>query len=74
MTKLFVIVSARDAIKDSYHLTLHRLLRPHVLVYLDAPADTVMKNIKARGNPWDKVNQKHLFSSSWQTAAVGIRE
>jgi len=46
--------ATRDAIKDSYHLTLHRLLRPHVLVYLDAPADTVMKNIKARGNPWDK--------------------
>jgi len=44
----------RSAIKQSYHIFLHRLQRPHVVVYLDAPVDTVMKNIKARGNPWDK--------------------
>jgi len=46
--------ATRDAIKKSYHIGLHRLQRPHVLVYLDAPAETVMRNIKARGNPWDK--------------------
>jgi len=46
--------ATRDALKQSYKLGLHRLQRPHVTVYLDAPVDTVMKNIKARGNPWDK--------------------
>jgi len=44
----------RDAIKHSYHIGLCHLQRPHVLVYLDASVDTVMRNIKARGNPWDK--------------------
>merc|ERR1712111_94893 len=44
----------RDAIKHSYHIGLCHLQRPHVLAYLDASVDTVMRNIKARGNPWDK--------------------
>ena len=46
---------ARNAIKDSYNLGLYMLLRPHVVVYLDASVDAVMKNVKERDNPWDKV-------------------
>jgi len=44
----------RIAYNDMTYRTLYYLQRPHVIIYLDAPAETVMKNIKARGNPWDK--------------------
>jgi len=33
---------------------LNEVLRPSLIVYLDAPVDVVQKNIKARGNEWDK--------------------
>jgi len=46
--------TTRNAIKDSYNLGLYMLLRPHVVVYLDASVDAVMKNVKERNNPWDK--------------------
>jgi len=44
----------RKAYKEAQYMTFFKLLRPHLIVYLDAPADVVMKNIKARGNAWDK--------------------
>jgi len=44
----------RTAYKDMTFRTLYYLQRPHVIIYLDAPAEAVMKNIKARGNAWDK--------------------
>jgi len=44
----------RIAYKTSHKWSMLHLLRPHVLIYLDAPVDVVMRNIKARGNPWDK--------------------
>lgn len=34
--------------------SLHNVFRPNVIVYLDAPLETVQRNIKARGNEWDK--------------------
>jgi len=46
--------TTRKAIKGFYKNSLHMLQRPHVVLYLDAPVETVMKNIKARNNPWDK--------------------
>lgn len=46
--------TTRSAYKESTFSTLYLLQRPHVIIYLDAPAEAVMKNIKARGNPWDK--------------------
>jgi len=46
--------TTRNAIKLSQKWGLINLLRPHLLVYLDAPTEVVMRNIKARGNPWDK--------------------
>lgn len=46
--------TTRNAVKLSQKWGLVHLLRPHLLVYLDAPTDVVMRNIKARGNPWDK--------------------
>ena len=49
------VIAARKAIKGFYKNSLHMLQRPHVVLYLDAPVETVMKNIKARNNPWDKV-------------------
>jgi len=42
------------AIKKIAHQGLYMLNRPHVILYLDAPAETVIKNIKERNNPWDK--------------------
>jgi len=42
------------AIKAIYRNGLYFLSRPHVVLYLDAPVETVMKNIKERNNPWDK--------------------
>jgi len=46
--------TTQKAIKTCYRQGLHFLLRPHVVLYLDAPVETVMKNIKERNNPWDK--------------------
>ena len=40
-----------DAMVDN---TLHHILRPNLIVYLDASVDAVMEKIKARGNEWDK--------------------
>jgi NADH dehydrogenase (ubiquinone) 1 alpha subcomplex subunit 10 len=34
--------------------TLFHVPKPNLMVYLDAPVDVVQKNIKARGNEWDK--------------------
>ena len=34
--------------------TLHHILRPNLIIYLDASVDAVMDKIKARGNEWDK--------------------
>merc|ERR1711976_267141 len=32
----------------------HKILRPNLVIYLDAPVDIVRRNIKARNNEWDK--------------------
>ena len=37
-----------------YEESLHFMLRPNLIVYLDASVDTAMKNIAAKGNEWDK--------------------
>jgi len=34
--------------------TLFHVFKPNLIVYLDAPADVVQKNLKAGGNEWDK--------------------
>lgn len=34
--------------------SLHHILRPNLILYLDAPVDVVQKKIEARGNEWDK--------------------
>jgi len=44
----------RHAYKNMLGFVMFQLLRPHLIVYLDAPSDVVMRNIKARGNAWDK--------------------
>lgn len=48
---------SRETRRTYYELTnntLRALLRPNLVIYLDAPVDVVQKNIKARGNEWDK--------------------
>jgi len=40
-----------DACLDN---SLHELLRPNLIIYLDASVDVAMKKISARGNEWDK--------------------
>jgi len=46
--------TTRTGYKAMQYRSIYYLQRPHVIIYLDAPAEAVMKNIKARGNPWDK--------------------
>ncbi len=41
-------------IQDGYRSTLHYLLRPNLIVYLDAPVEVVQKKIADRGHEWDK--------------------
>lgn len=44
---------SRDFVAE--HRFFHyQLLRPNLIVYLDAPVDVVQKKIAARGNEWDK--------------------
>ena len=45
---------SRKAYKESCRMSLHRLMRPNLYIYLDAPVDVAMKNIQDRGNEWDK--------------------
>lgn len=37
-----------------YTLKEHQLMRPNLIIYLDADVNTVQKNIQARNNEWDK--------------------
>jgi len=47
-----------DEMKSLYHEqfnnTYFQVLKPNLIVYLDASVDQVQRNIKARGNEWDK--------------------
>lgn len=45
---------ARDHMYKCLEYTLPHLLRPNMVIYLDAPVDVVQKNIATRGNEWDK--------------------
>ena len=45
---------SRKAYKEACRMSLHRLMRPNLYIYLDAPVDVAMKNIQDRGNEWDK--------------------
>ena len=40
--------------KRSLEFCLHHLLRPNLIIYLDAPSDVVQKKVLAAGNEWDK--------------------
>jgi len=42
------------AMKTVYWLTLHFLLRPNLVIYLDAPVDVVQKKCKALGKEYDQ--------------------
>jgi len=46
--------STRDFYDGQNDNSLHYLLRPNLIIYLDASVDAVMKKIAARGNEWDK--------------------
>ena len=46
--------AARDFYDGQNDNSLHYLLRPNLIIYLDASVDAVMKKIAARGNEWDK--------------------
>jgi thymidylate kinase len=45
---------SRKAYKEACRMSLHRLMRPNLYIYLDAPVDVAMKNMADRGNEWDK--------------------
>merc|ERR1719232_1078835 len=34
--------------------TIREVLRPNLIVYLDAPVDVVQRNMKASSNEWDR--------------------
>jgi len=48
----------QDEMKSLYQAhfnnTYFQVFKPNLIVYLDAPVDQVQRNIKARGNEWDK--------------------
>jgi len=46
--------STRDFYDGMVDNSLHNILRPNLIIYLDASVDVVMKKIAARGNEWDK--------------------
>ena len=48
---IFTAKQFYDACLDN---SLHELLRPNLIIYLDASVDVAMKKISARGNEWDK--------------------
>lgn len=50
----WIDIETKKAYKLALSRTLHHLLRPNLILYLDAPVDVVQKNIAARGNEWDK--------------------
>ncbi|KAL6259596.1 hypothetical protein P5V15_009513 [Pogonomyrmex californicus] len=50
---------------DIVHVAKYQMLRPHVIVYLDAPVDTVKEKIKKRGTPYE-VNSKVLTTEYLQ--------
>lgn len=50
----WVDLETKKAYKLMLSRSLHHLLRPNLILYLDAPVDVVQKNIAARGNEWDK--------------------
>jgi len=45
---------SRDQYNEILRMVLHQLMKPNLYIYLDAPVDTVIKNIQNRGNEWDK--------------------
>jgi len=45
---------SRDQYKEVIRMCLYLIMRPNLYIYLDAPVDTVIKNIANRGNEWDK--------------------
>merc|ERR1719270_241413 len=50
----FLQGETRALLDTVYDYTIRELLRPNLIVYLDAPVDVVQKKIKDRGNEWDK--------------------
>lgn len=62
----YIRTLARDLYRDIYDRCIARLMRPHLVVYLDVPVDTVMERIKARNNP-SEVNSKVLTKDYLQT-------
>lgn len=50
----WIDIETRKVYKRSLELSLHHIMRPNLILYLDAPVDVVQKNIQARGNEWDK--------------------
>jgi len=45
---------SRVQYKEVCRVTLPHIMKPNLYIYLDAPVDTVVKNIQNRGNEWDK--------------------
>ena len=45
---------SRVQYKEICRFTLPHIMKPNLYIYLDAPVDTVIKNIQNRGNEWDK--------------------
>ncbi|XP_058805840.1 NADH dehydrogenase [ubiquinone] 1 alpha subcomplex subunit 10, mitochondrial [Phymastichus coffea] len=43
--------------EDALDASLHFYLRPHLVIYLDAPVSTIQQNIKKRGLPHEKNNK-----------------
>ncbi|XP_015592271.1 NADH dehydrogenase [ubiquinone] 1 alpha subcomplex subunit 10, mitochondrial isoform X2 [Cephus cinctus] len=62
------LTSYREIMKNS----LHYLMRPNLIVYLDAPVETVQQKIKQRGIPYE-VNSKVLTKDYLQTIEKSTR-
>ncbi|KAF7995003.1 hypothetical protein HCN44_004475 [Aphidius gifuensis] len=54
LTQGYMSPGAYDYYKSSLANSLHRLLRPHLVIYLDIPAEKSLENIMKRGRPHEK--------------------
>lgn len=69
----------RTQYKEICRVCLHLLMKPNLYIYLDAPVDTVTKNIKARGNEWDEnspvwTNKRYLTDIYNELKKTFLRE